>query len=96
MGATPVNARVVIDRNRITGAGVTAGLDFGLQLASVLRNQKMAQGLQLSFEYDPQPPYKSGTPQSAPADITQMVTVMYAPVHSQMRTSAMNASREWK
>ena len=55
LGASPVNARVVKDRNRVTGGGVTAGIGFGLHLAARLRNQKMAQGLQLMFEYNPPP-----------------------------------------
>ncbi len=61
-GATPVAERVVTDRNRVTGAGVTAGLDFALQLTEKLRNTKYAKALQLVFEYDPQPPYNAGFP----------------------------------
>jgi len=48
-GATPVNTRVCVDRNRITGGGVTAGIDFGLYLASVLRGEETAQRIQLYF-----------------------------------------------
>ncbi len=65
LGAIPVSKRVVEDRNRITGAGVTAGLDFGLRLASILKDDKYAQSLQLAIEYDPEPPFKSGSPASA-------------------------------
>lgn len=61
-GATPVNARVVEDRNRITGAGVTAGMDFALRIATRLRGDEYAQALQLANEYDPQPPFKAGIP----------------------------------
>jgi cyclohexyl-isocyanide hydratase len=52
-GADLVNERVVVDRNRITGAGVTAGIDFGLRMAARLRDEPYAEMLQLAFEYDP-------------------------------------------
>ena len=57
LGATPVAARIVVDRNRITGGGVTAGIDFGLHLAAVLRGEDVAKQIQLQLEYDPQPPF---------------------------------------
>ena len=62
MGATKVNARVVQDRNRLTGAGATAGLDFGLTLAALLRGQAAAENVQLILEYEPEPPFHMGTP----------------------------------
>lgn len=62
MGATHENARVVQDRNRLTGAGTTAGLDFGLTLAALLRGEKRAEDVQLILEYAPQPPLHAGTP----------------------------------
>lgn len=65
LGATPVADRVVVDRNRITGAGVTAGLDFGLKMAAILRGDEYARTLQLAFEYDPQPPFDAGTEEKA-------------------------------
>ena len=64
-GARPVEKRVVIDRNRITGGGVTAGLDFGLTVVSELCGENVAKLLQLGIEYDPDPPYRSGHPRSA-------------------------------
>ena len=79
VGSTPVGARVVEDRNRITGAGVTAGIDFGLRVASRLRNEKYAKALQLTYEYDPQPPYQAGTPAGAGPEITGMMDAMFAP-----------------
>jgi len=66
LGAIPTAERVVIDRNRITGAGVSAGIDCGLQLASLLRGQEAAQSIQLQIEYDPQPPFDCGSPRKAP------------------------------
>src|SRR5690349_6403689 len=47
LGATPVRERVVVDRNRITGVGITAGVDFGLRLAAELRGEQVAQEIQL-------------------------------------------------
>lgn len=96
LGATPVKARVVEDRNRITGGGVTAGIDFALHLAALLRNEKMAKGLQLAFEYDPQPPFKSGSPGAAPLEVTQMEWAMYSPVRDAMRTAATRAAKRWQ
>ena len=64
-GATPVEERVVIDRNRMTGGGITAGLDFGLTLASELRGEETARLEQLILEYDPQPPFRSGSMRTA-------------------------------
>lgn len=64
-GAVPVAERVVRDRNRISGGGVTAGIDFALTLAAELAGEDVARTLQLAFEYDPKPPFDSGTPDKA-------------------------------
>lgn len=69
LGATPVEERVVIDRNRITGGGVTAGIDFGLFVAATLRGEAVAQQIQLQIEYNPAPPFQSGSPWTAPPAI---------------------------
>ena len=69
LGAEPVRDRVVRDRNRITGAGVTAGIDFGLALAAELFGPATAQRIQLAIEYAPAPPFDSGSPDTAPDDI---------------------------
>lgn len=72
-GAIPVNARIVRDRNRISGGGVTAGIDFALQLAAELAGDEMARTLQLAFEYDPQPPFDCGSPEKAgPARVERL------------------------
>lgn len=76
-GAEPVDARVVVDRNRITGGGVTAGIDFGLVLLAKLRGDDKAKLTQLAMEYDPEPPFQSGSPKTAePATIQQAMTFM--------------------
>jgi cyclohexyl-isocyanide hydratase len=64
-GAEPAAERVVFDRNRVTGGGVTAGIDFALALAAAVRGEEHARLLQLGFEYDPAPPFDSGSPGSA-------------------------------
>jgi cyclohexyl-isocyanide hydratase len=64
-GAEPVAERVVEDRNRVTGGGVTAGLDFGLRLVARLRGDDAAKALQLGLEYNPAPPFASGHPSVA-------------------------------
>ncbi|PIF15022.1 DJ-1/PfpI family protein [Candidatus Pantoea floridensis] len=65
LGATPVSERVVRDRNRITGAGVTSGIDFALTVAEELFGREIAENIQLQMEYDPAPPFHSGSPRSA-------------------------------
>ncbi len=65
-GAIPTDARVVRDRNRITGAGVTAGLDFGLAMVAELRDRTYAECTQLMSEYDPDPPFNAGSMKTAP------------------------------
>lgn len=73
-GAIPREKRVVIDRNRMTGGGVTAGIDFGLRLVAELTDEVTAKCVQLGLEYDPEPPYRSGHPRVADARIVARVT----------------------
>ncbi|MBR2536477.1 MAG: DJ-1/PfpI family protein [Hyphomicrobium sp.] len=77
-GAEPVEARVVEDRNRITGGGVTAGIDFGLTIVGKLRDRQYAEGVQLLAEYDPSPPFDSGAPEKASKANLDMMTAMFA------------------
>ncbi|MBH9576211.1 DJ-1/PfpI family protein [Inhella proteolytica] len=78
-GAIPVAERVVRDRNRFSGGGVTAGIDFGLTLAAELCGAELAQTLQLAFEYDPQPPFDSGTPEKAGPERVARLRALQAP-----------------
>ncbi len=92
-GAIPVDARVVEDRNRITGGGVTAGLDFGLVLLARLLGEDIAKMTQLAMEYDPHPPFNTGTPQAAGPELTKKVLDQMAPVRVRMRRASEEAAR---
>lgn len=72
-GAEHVDERVVIDRNRVTGGGVTAGIDFALVLVAQLLGDEAARAIQLQLEYDPMPPFRSGHPKVAEAALTELV-----------------------
>lgn len=76
-GAIPTEGRVVRDRNRITGGGVTAGIDFGLSLVGQLRDREYAESVQLLAEYAPEPPFDAGTPQRASTHVTEMMDGMF-------------------
>lgn len=92
-GAEPVADRVVIDRNRITGAGVTAGIDFALTLAAKLKDESYAKAVQLMMEYDPQPPFKSGNPKVADVDSVTMLRAMTAPFLTQVDAAAKRLNK---
>ena len=70
-GAIPVNERVVVDGACIFAAGVTAGIDGALRLAAELRGDEAAQAIQLHMVYAPEPPFNSGTPETAPAAVLE-------------------------
>lgn len=93
-GATPVDQRVVIDRNRITGAGVTAGLDMGLTLVGKFRGDTYAKGTQLFAEYDPQPPYDSGSREKAPAEVVSMLEQMHTSFSTRAKDIAKQLQRD--
>ena len=76
-GAIPTRERVVADRNRLTGAGVTSGIDFGLTLLAKLCGDDAAKTVQLTLEYDPEPPFACGSPKSAPAELTAKAKAGY-------------------
>jgi cyclohexyl-isocyanide hydratase len=68
-GAIPTKTRVCVDRNRVTGGGVTAGIDFALTLVSIMVDRKTAEAIQLRLEYNPAPPFNSGSPETAPPEV---------------------------
>jgi cyclohexyl-isocyanide hydratase len=76
-GAECVTDRVVVDRNRVTGGGVTAGIDFGLTVLAEVLGEEHAHAVQLMLEYDPAPPFDSGTPEKAnPAVVAAVESVL--------------------
>ena len=70
-GVETQEERVVKDRNRITGGGVTAGIDFGLTLTSIIGGEEMAKIIQLQLEYNPAPPFRAGSPHTAGVPVLQ-------------------------
>jgi cyclohexyl-isocyanide hydratase len=76
-GAELVDARVVVDGNIISAAGVTAGLDAAFVLVSPLRGDEAAQEIQLAIEYASNPIFHSGTPESAPSHVLQSFQKKY-------------------
>lgn len=78
VGAIPVKERVVRDGNRFTGGGVTAGIDFALTLMAEIAGLDIAQAVQLALEYDPQPPFNSGSPRVAQRAVKEAADQRYA------------------
>ncbi|MGV2828901.1 DJ-1/PfpI family protein [Myxosarcina sp. GI1(2024)] len=71
LGVEVISERVVVDRDRVTGAGVTSGIDFGLTLLGLLCGERVAKMTQLMLEYDPQPPFNAGTPETAGKEVVE-------------------------
>ncbi|MGB8399368.1 DJ-1/PfpI family protein, partial [Bradyrhizobium sp.] len=88
LGAIPTKTRVCIDRNRITGGGVTAGIDFALTLVSHLVDRRTAEAIQLRLEYNPAPPFNAGSPDTAPPEILALMNERIAPFR-QRRSEAV-------
>jgi cyclohexyl-isocyanide hydratase len=78
-GAVPTHTRVCVDRNRITGGGVTAGIDFALTLVSIMADRRTAEAIQLGIEYNPAPPFNSGSPDTTPSEILALAKERIAP-----------------
>jgi len=73
LGAEPVSERVVEDGKVITAAGVSAGIDMALGLAARIAGEQVAHAIQLGIEYDPQPPFDSGSPAKAHPNVIELV-----------------------
>jgi len=87
-GAIPVNQRVVVDGAWVFAAGVTAGIDGALRLAAELRGDEAAQAIQLHMVYAPEPPFDSGTPETAPPAILQQAQRSVAAITAQREQTA--------
>jgi cyclohexyl-isocyanide hydratase len=79
-GVTVQDSRVVRDRNRITGGGVTSGIDFGLTLTALIGGDEMARIVQLQLEYHPEPPFHAGSPQTAGLPVLQRTKELTQPI----------------
>ena len=92
-GATPVSERIVFDgEDRVTAAGVSAGLDLGFELVRRYRGDFYAQGMQLLGEYDPQPPFpRGGNPRTAERGVVDMLQAMHAPLIPRFRDAVSAA-----
>lgn len=73
LGAVPVPERVVFAGKVVSAAGVSAGIDMALALAARIAGEEVAQAIQLGIEYDPQPPFAAGSPETAPAPIVELL-----------------------
>jgi len=73
LGAKPVAERVVEDGKVVTAAGVSAGIDMALTLAGRLAGDQVAQAIQLGIEYDPQPPFDTGSPTKASPELVELI-----------------------
>jgi cyclohexyl-isocyanide hydratase len=91
-GAMPTRTRVCTDRNRVTGGGVTAGIDFALTLVSMLVDRTTAEAIQLRLEYNPAPPFQSGSPDTAPADVLARIRERIAPFQARRREMVERAA----
>jgi cyclohexyl-isocyanide hydratase len=92
-GAIPVNERVVRDRNRMSGGGVTAGIDFALTLVAEIAGADVAKAAQLTLEYAPAPPFDCGTPEAAGPELTKRITERMAQGVANHRSAAEAAAR---
>ena len=90
LGAIPVEARIVVDRNRISGGGVTAGIDFGFRVAAELCGEDVAKRLQLLLEYDPEPPFGI-TERNAPPETLVAIRTAAAPMLDARRKAGQRA-----
>jgi len=93
-GAIPVAERVVRDRNRISGGGVTAGIDFGLTVAAELAGEEVAKSIQLVLEYDPHPPFDSGSPEKAGPERVQRLRERLVPMLESRRKANAEAAAQ--
>jgi len=93
MGARHAPGRVVVDRNRMTGGGVTAGIDFGLSLAARLKGEEAARRVQLVLEYAPAPPFRNGTPEEAGPERVATLRASRTGMDSRAKAAAEAAAR---
>lgn len=93
LGAEPSASRVVLDRNRLTGGGVTAGIDFALELVALLRDENEARRIALQLEYDPAPPFGPGSPDCAELELITALQQRAKPMLQARREATERAAR---
>ena len=94
LGAIPVRERVVIDGNIVTGAGVASGIDFALTLAAILESEEVAREIQLQIEYDPAPPFNSGSPKTASNGMIEKLKTRGAQLNEARKTVAARVGKK--
>jgi cyclohexyl-isocyanide hydratase len=94
LGAIPVSQRVVMDDNVITGAGVASGIDFALAVAAILEGEETARQIQLQIEYDPSPPFDSGSTATASAEMVALLRSRGAALNEQRRLVAERVGKK--
>ncbi len=94
LGAIPVSEKIVVDGNIVTGAGVTSGIDFALKLAAILESEEVAREIQLQIEYDPAPPFDSGSPTTAARAVVEKVKARLAPLNAAREATAARVGKK--
>ena len=94
LGAIAVRERVVVDGNIVTGAGVASGIDFALVLAAILEGEAVAREIQLQIEYDPAPPFNSGSPTTAALEMVAALKARGAKLNEERRAVALRVGRK--
>jgi cyclohexyl-isocyanide hydratase len=94
LGAIPVSEKVVVDGNVVTGAGVTSGIDFALALAAILESEEVAREIQLQIEYDPAPPFNSGSPKTAAPALVERLRARMAPLNEARQVVAARVGKK--
>ena len=92
-GAKPMDARVVVDGNIVSAAGITAGIDGALQLSALVRSEQVAKEIQLDIQYAPEPPFDSGSPERAPRAARQAVSKRYETLTDARRLTAQRIAK---
>lgn len=94
LGVEVIPQRVVIDRNRVTGAGVTSGIDFGLTLLKLLCGEQVAKMTQLMMEYTPEPPFNAGTPETAGEEVVRSLMQFGKPLLDAFQTQTQKVAAQ--
>jgi cyclohexyl-isocyanide hydratase len=96
LGAIPVNERVVVDDKYVSAAGVSSGIDAALRVAALLRGERVAQEIQLYMQYTPEPPFTSGTPETAPPEVLASAQKALSDLAAARLAAATRVTAKWK